>query len=100
MINGVFMLGLGLFFEVGMRPSPVVPIGNALGFLLLCIGGAVLAAGLDRYFPKFGTLIYLLPLIGIFIQQTSLHTSSLPLFTYAGVFYLLRALLRSPLLDL
>jgi hypothetical membrane protein len=93
-LSGLGLLFLGIFSEVGVRPKPATPITFVPGFLLLCIGAAIGMAALDRYYPKWGTLIYVVPALPIVLAQSSNSTSALPVLVYAGLYQLLRALLR------
>lgn len=93
-VSGVFYLVFGMVLEFSVRPKPMVPASYVPGFLFLCAGAGFCAALFDRYFPRFGTIVFFLPAVLIFFFQTIGHNSILPLMLYSGLFQLLRALLR------
>jgi uncharacterized protein YqgC (DUF456 family) len=72
-----------------------VPASFVPGFLFLCVAAAFVMAIVDRYWPKVGGLLYFFPAIVIFMFQAQGGNSALPILLYAGVFQLLRALLRA-----
>lgn len=93
-LSGLGLVFLGIYAEVGLRPKPATPISHVPGFLFLCIGAAVGMAAFDRYFPKWGSIAYFLPAVPMVLAQFGNGTSALPVLIYAGVFQLVRALLR------
>ena len=94
-VSGIGLILLALIAEFGIRPKPIVPASFVPGFLFLTVGGAVVFAVADRYLPRFGCLLTLIPAIAIFLVQTIGGNSALPLFLFAGIFQLLRAILRA-----
>ncbi len=94
-LSGVALLVLALVAEFGVRPKPLVPASHAPGLLILCFGGAVAMAVVDRYLPRYGSAIYLLPMVVILFLQLSGRHSALPVLLYAGIFQILRPLARA-----
>ena len=94
-VSGLVLLVLALIAEFGRRPKPIVPASYVPGFLFLTVGAAFAMAILDRYRPRIGGLLYLGPMLIIGWFAMVGQNSMLPLLLYAGLFQLLRALLRA-----
>lgn len=93
-MSGLFYLLVGLLMEFVVRPKPLVPASYVPGFLFLCAGAGFGVALFDRYFPRFGLSVFFLLFPIIFVAEQTGNNSVLPLMLYAGLFQLLRALLR------
>ncbi len=93
-LSGFFYLVWGFAMEFVVRPKPMVPASYVPGFLFLCVGAGFGIALFDRYYPRFGTLACWTAIPIIFIAETAGRNSVLPLMLFAGIFQLVRALLR------
>lgn len=93
-LSGFGLWMLGVIFEWGLRPLPLRPITSMPGFFTLCVGGGIGFAVLDRYFPRWATIAYLVPIFLIVMTQMRNDTSTLPVLAYGGTYQLARFALR------